>query len=222
MSKRKAVKAAPRLRGPKPITLSGGERLRADPQAPARGAEAVSRERLASGPGYVRGEDDDGLRFRRADVFDRMEWAAQRARVDFFLTPGQVSAGRRYGYLVERVASGLSARSTLSALLPQGGAGGGELSAMDYHLDAARQLDRAVIAIGRGVAKPVRRVRPSDRGGPDRKAITDRALVDAVALHGEPLDNVLRAHGWGVKGASRAALQVALAEALERLRGVLR
>lgn len=186
----------------------------------ARGKLVVGRERLPGGMGYVSGPDDDGTRVRRGDVFDRLEEYAHRHRLQFFLTPGQVQAGRRYGHLHERYSVGLSARSTLSSVLPQAGGGGG-LSAMDCHLLTAQSYDRAVRAIGGRVALAVRRVRPSDRGGADRRGITDRALVDAVVLEACSLEQVLRAHGWAVDGKARGALQSALADALERLRNVL-
>lgn len=198
-----------------PVTLGGGETLHNIPDAPAMGNVAIQRVKRADGPGYI------GTLIRRADVFDRMEHDAARFGVAFFLTAGQVEAGRRYGRLVERYSVGLSARSTLSSMLPSGEGVGGALSAIDVHLLTGRGYDRAVQAIGHGVALSVRRVRPSARGGADRRGIPDRALVDAVAIGGQTLGEVLRAHGWAVKGGNRIALQQALSAALERLRDVL-
>ncbi|MCW1934548.1 hypothetical protein [Pararhodobacter zhoushanensis] len=189
--------------------------------APARGLLVVGRERRADGPGYVTGPDDDGTRLRLGDVFDRMESDAIRHDVPFFLTPGQVSAGRRFRDTVEGYSAGLSPRSALASMQPLSGGGSGAMSAMDWHLMAGRRYDGAVNAIGHGVSLAVRRVRPSTRGGPDRRSITDRALVDAVALYDLPLEAVLVSHGWAKNGVSTAALKKALSAALERLRDVL-
>lgn len=46
--------------------------------------------------------------------------------------------------------------------------------------------------IGHGVAMPVRRVRPSDRGADQHGPIMDRVLVDMVCLSVKSLNEVLR------------------------------
>jgi len=65
----------------------------------------------------------------------------------------------------------------------------------------------------------VRRVRPSDRGGPAARQITDMALVDAVCLRGKSIKQALCALGWQGDGRNcRAALE-ALSGALDRMIG---
>ena len=142
---------------------------------------------------------------RAADVFDR---------IGNGLSAGQVQMARFYRDLTERHAAGALRCSTLEP----GRAGSGEAGgSVDAFLDAGVRLRALHRRIGDGVAMEVRRLRPSASGA--RRAIRDRALVDAVCLADRSLDAVLGAHGWSVKGETRAALRAALAGALDRMQG---
>lgn len=188
--------------------------------APARGGfvlerirhrDGMTREDFVETPaGYVRRSP-----IRRADVFDGMLAAAARAKRPSPLTPGQIAMGRRYHDLVQL----LSADGTKLSQL-QGGSGGGDAGEwMDRRLGLSAELEGICRRIGTGTAMTVRRVRPSERGEDQRGIILDRALVDMVCLRGCALADVLRAHGWSVKGAHREALSAALSAALDRMIG---
>lgn len=123
--------------------------------------------------------------------------------------------GRRYHDLVQL----LSADGTRLSSLQASGGGPDGRDWMDRRLEVSAEVDRMRRRIGAGVAMAVRRVRPSDRGGPAARQITDMALVDAVCLKGKGLAQVLIFHGWSVKGVRRDALSAALSGALDRMIG---
>ena len=151
---------------------------------------------------------------RAVDVFDLMLRAAARAGLDAPLTPGQVAMGRRYRDLAERHDAG---GVKCSDLIGRKGGTGREF--MDAYLAEGRELDAIRRRVGDGAALSVRRVRPSARGGAGRRNIADRALVDMVCLGNRSLSDVLRAHGWAVKGDTRKAVAEALCAALDRMVG---
>lgn len=130
-------------------------------------------------------------------------------------THGQVAAARDYAALSERCASSGLSCSSLEAV--KAGSGGGDREeAMLADFQRLRMLQRR---IGDGLAKEVRRHRPSATGG-RRSAIRVRTLVDQVCLGGLTLDEVLRANGWGkCDGRVRADLRSALCGALDRMQG---
>lgn len=188
--------------------------------APARGGFVLERIRHLDGmtradfvettKGYVRRSP-----IRRADAFDAMIAAATRAKREWPLTPGQISIGRRYHDLVEL----LSADGTKLSQL-QGSFGSGDSGNwMDQRLALSREVEGMRRRIGTGVAMAVRRIRPSDRGEAARGPILDRDLVDMVCLQGRGLADVLKSHGWAVKGAHRDAISEALSAALDRMIG---
>ncbi|WP_411838587.1 hypothetical protein [Paracoccus sp. ME4] len=152
---------------------------------------------------------------RRADAFDAMLAAAARRKQPAPLTHGQISIGRRYHDLVQLLSADGTKLSSLQA--SAGGPDGRDW--MDRRLEVSAEVDRLRRRIGTGVAMAVRRVRPSDRGGPAARQITDMALVDAVCLKGKGLAQVLVFHGWSVKGVHRDALSAALSGALDRMIG---
>lgn len=203
------------------------------PEAPARGAFQVFRPMTivpgsagtAVPAGYrAPGEGRFRAAIRRADVFDRMERDARIAHdqagaaVPFVapFSPAQVQVARDYRDLTERHAAGGMRCASLEAGRGGGGSGG---EFIDAYVDEGLRLAALQRRIGAGAAISVRRIRPGRRGSHARGIITDRALVDAVCLRDKSLGQVLRAHGWAVKGDLRAALRVALAQALDRMIG---
>lgn len=169
---------------------------------------------------------------RVADVFDEMERAAIKAHQALqvrrrregkdpqpyrpLFTPGQISAGRDYAALVERVnASGVKC-SSLEAINTGGCGGGDREEAVLRDFQRLRALHRRV---GGGLAKEVRRIRPSQNGGRARSAIYVRRLVDLVCLGGLSLERVLALHGWAKDGRSIKALRLSLCSALDRMQG---
>lgn len=204
------------------------------PAAPARGADAFRAfdDRTRATPGGAERRVNEVRALRLGDAFDRMRdaaWAAHvraenhaRARkldLPVWREPfgiGQIDAGRAYAALSERVeASGLKCAS-LEAL-SQAASGTGDREAAIF--DDIRALRVQHARIGPGLARAVRRHRPSATGGP-RRAITVRRLVDMVCLGGATLDGVLEAHGWvQINGTIRADLRHELCAALDRMRG---
>lgn len=192
--------------------------------APARGACVVVRHQSL----VPQGVDGRGLTkwaaapsgyghrasVRAADVFDRMIAQARRRQEPAPLTPGQISMARRYRGLWERHQAGGVKLSNLDGA--QRGDGSGR-DFMDAYLAEGREIEAIRRRIGSGVAMAVRRVRPSERGS--RSNILDRALVDLICLGDHQIDQVLRAHGWSPKGATRKAARAALCAALDRMAG---
>jgi len=160
---------------------------------------------------------------RAADIFDVLERIAAK-RKDRDGNPGrspfskgQVNVARLYRDLVERHDAGGMRCASLEARRGSGPSGGGEF--MDAFIAEGEQIALMRRRIGAGVAMAVRRVRPSKRGGPDAKPILDRVLVDAICLHGETFEAVLRQHGWSKTGRNISALIEALAACLDRMQG---
>lgn len=149
---------------------------------------------------------------RVTDAFDAMAVAAIKAGGRPAFNAGQVAIARHYAALHERHAC---AGVKCSSLEAQGG-GSGNGGFMDAVIADAQELAALRARIGGGIAKPVRRQRPTVTGS--RKAIFDRALVDQVCLEGRTIGEVMQAHGWACKGQLRGLLQKALANALDRMR----
>ncbi len=188
--------------------------------APARGGfvlqrirhmEDMTREDFVETPdGYVRRSP-----IRRGDAFDAMEAAALRRKQACPLTPGQISIGRRYHDLVELLSADGTKLSQLDGSF--GSSDGGDW--MDQRLAISRELDRMRHRLGTGPAIQIRRVRPSSRGGNDRKAFTQRQLVDAICLSGKSIRDVLGDFGWQQDGRNCKAAIEALAAALDTMIG---
>lgn len=207
------------------------------PVAPARGPmqSFQPREMVRTDAGNFVSRNA-GYRGRRAarvsDAFDLMTLAAWKAHcrvadkaaragraAPAFVPPfthGQVYVARGYAALSERCEAAGVKCSSLEALRAARSGGGDREEAMlaDF------QLLRAFHArIGTGLAKEVRRHRPSATGGP-RHAIRVRDLVDQVCLGGMTLSEVLARHGWRSKNENvRQGLQAALCAALDRMQG---
>ncbi|WP_304615853.1 hypothetical protein [Paracoccus sp. (in: a-proteobacteria)] len=152
---------------------------------------------------------------RPADAFDAMLAAAARAKRPAPLSPDQVAIGRWYRDLVELLSADGMKLSSLQA--SHGGPDGRDW--MDRRLALSGRVDVLRKRIGGGIAMAVRRVRPSARGSQGACIITDRALVDAVCLHGKSIKAVLKAHGWSDYGGHQKALAEALSAALSRMVG---
>lgn len=168
-----------------------------------------------------------------ADVFDRMDRAAQRANVALntcrrkrgldpvayepLFSVGQVAVAREYAALVERVSAAGVKCASLEALR-QASAGGGDREAAI--LRDFQQLRAMQHRIGNDLVKGVRRVRPSASDtGVKRSAIYARRLVDMVCCGDMSLGEVLKAHHWAKKGETVSALHKGLCAALDRMRG---
>lgn len=175
------------------------------------GTDARGQQKWTAAPtGY-----GHGASVRAADVFDRMLKAAAGADREPPFSPGQVAMARRYRALVERHDAG---GVKCSALDGRTGGGAGR-DFMDAYLDEGREIEAIRRRIGTGASMAVRRIRPSARGGSDRRAILDLSLVDMVCLGDHTLSEVLRAHGWATFGDNRRALAQALGAALDRMIG---
>lgn len=202
------------------------------PVAPARGP--VERftpfELVLDGKGGLKSElmgyrGRDGARVR--DVFDEMVDQARRAHArkgktadpsEPPFTYGQVQAGGDYAALTERCnASGVKC-SSLESLHHSGSGGSGREEAMFADFARLRALHRR---IGNGLAKQLRRYRPSTTStGPDpRKSITARRLVDQICLSERTLKEILKAEGWTVNAKIIRDLRTELCAALDRMQG---
>jgi hypothetical protein len=170
---------------------------------------------------------------RVADAFDAMERASLKAHraaevrrasagqdsqaYSALFTPGQISAARDYAALVERVSASGVKCSSLEAFHSGGGGGGGDREAAIFRdFQRLRALHRR---IGDGLAKEVRRIRPSKNGGVKRRAIYVRKLVDMICLGDMSILQVLQAHGWSKDGGASKALRLSLCAALDRMQG---
>jgi len=189
------------------------------PEAPARGTFRMF-EPLAHFPAGAAGDyvaKPAGYRGRkalqRADVFDVMAARASSNARPAPFSRSQVATGRYYRDLVERHASAGLQSSSIEAHRVGGSGQGGCF--MDAVLRDREEIDRLCRRIGTGSAMVVRRIRPSKRGA--RVTIADRRLVDMVCLEDRSISEVLRAHGWSVKGDTVRPLQQALAQALDRM-----
>lgn len=168
---------------------------------------------------------------RVADAFDRMTLAAQKAHAgavrraeargdpipsfDAPFTHGQVSAARDYAALSERCQSHGLATASVETRGGGSGGNGGREEAIFADFQRLRALHRR---IGEGLAKEVRRLRPSATGG-KRRAIRARRLVDMVCLGDAVISDVLAAHGWAENARERSALRLSLCAALDRMQG---
>lgn len=187
--------------------------------APARGAVRMFEPMSL----YPDGEDDYVLRpsgyrgrkaLRRCDAFDLMQAKAAAKGRSLPFTVAQVEVGRLYADLVHRHNAAGVKCSSIEGRVGGSGRGGDFIDAV---LRDRERIDLFRRRIGAGAAMVVRKVRPSSRG--TRVAIMDRALVDAVCVEEQTLSDVLRAHGWSVKGQTVQAVGRALADALQRMIG---
>lgn len=192
------------------------------PEAPARGLVGTfdmmrsypdGADGFVSKPAGFMGRKTLG----RADSFDVMAAKAASARKPNPFSPGQVAMGRYYRDLVEKHANAGVKCSSLESL-SQGSGGGG--SFIDAVLRDRQRIGILQARIGDRSALVVRRHRPSSRGS--RSSIMDRRLVDMVCLEDKTISDVLRAHGWAIKGGLVADVQQALADALDRMMGPVR
>lgn len=160
-----------------------------------------------------------GYRGRRAirglDAFDKMEAQAKGRDKPHPLTPSQIDMGRHYRALVE-FAAGAGPRGCLAAGIG-GGGGGGPEAFIGALIDADREIAILETRIGPGIAKEVRRQRPSVTGS--KRAIRDLVLAQMVCLGDGTVRDVMIAHGWAYDGRLAAILTRALAASLERMIG---
>lgn len=133
-------------------------------------------------------------------------------------TWGQVQIARDYAALVERCAASGVKCSSLESLRQASSSGGDREAAIFADFARLRALHRR---IGSGLAKKMRRQRPSESSsGPDRrKTIACRRLVDLVCLGEVPLEKILKEHGWTGNGHQIRDLRSELCMALDRMQG---
>ena len=217
------------------------------PVAPARGpmARFTPRSVLPTSDGGVVSRRSGYLGRDAARVIDVFDAMTRRAMVAHqkkgddagpFAPPfskGQVGMAREYAALTERVSASGVKCSALETTMGSGGSCAGDREAAIFRdFQRLRVLHRR---IGSGLAKEVRRVRPSkcraryeksifDDGlrvsvANKRRAIYVRAVVDDVCLGGKTLTEVLRSHCWGVDAKARDGLRRALCAALDRMQG---
>ena len=187
--------------------------------APARGfmilfQEVVYQEQPDGSYKAISDAFDGRDALRCADAFDVMAAQASRAKVFDLFTPEQVGMGRRYRTITERYKSAGIKCSSVEGIGGGSGDGGDFMDRVIIDGDELRRLHRW---IGKGTAKAVRCVRPSQRGS--RALITDQALVDAVCLRDKTISEVLRDNGWSVKGDTVKALRASLCGVLDRMIG---
>ena len=192
------------------------------PNAPARGPLRVF-DVLQS---YPDGADGSALKpggfagrrtAQRLDAFGVMQAQSERRGGCFTLTDSQIGMGRIYGAMVQDHDAGAVRGISIETMM---GARGGTVEGFtDHRLDLSRRIDTLRGRVGDGCALAIRRVRPSARGGADRRNIPDRALVDAVCVADMTLGDVLARYGWSVYGDTVRAAMTALAAALDRMIG---
>ncbi|AZV00332.1 hypothetical protein [Paracoccus sulfuroxidans] len=192
------------------------------PIAPARGPQiVVTPRRMVPDAKDATGWKVEELGWRgfnavrATDIFDDLARRAAKRKDAPPFTPGQVAVGRLYRDLVERHDAGGMRCASLEAGRGGSPSGGGEF--IDAFIEEGRVIELLRRRIGHGVAMPVRRVRPSARGGDGARMIHDRVLVDDICLHGRSFQSVLERHGWTKTGRNVVALQCALAACLDRM-----
>ncbi len=190
--------------------------------APARGAAVTfAPARLVNvgtdGTAIVERGHNGRKALQVCDVFDEINRAIRKGGARAPFTPQQISAARAYADLTERHAAG--GLTCSSAFRDDVAGADGDLDRTDRLLAMGRKLEQCHRAIGDQVAMPIRRRRPSKRGGATmmKFEITDRRLVDLVALQGKSLRGVLEAQGWSGNAQNLKAVYLALWAALERL-----
>ncbi len=155
---------------------------------------------------------------QHADAFDLMANGAAKNKKASPFTPAQVQMGRDYASLFEKHDCAGVRCSSMEAAPDGGGGGGGGGEYIDAVIADGERLAVLRRRIGGGMAKVIRRRRPSD----GRIEITDRRLVDAVCIGEMTLTQVLIKNRWPKTGRNVADLAVALAGALDRMAGPVR
>jgi len=192
--------------------------------APARGvAVAFVPSRIVNVGSNGTAVIDRGYKGRKAlqvaDIFHQINAAITKAGAKEPFTDRQINAARAYAELTERhQASGLKCSSAFRDDSAGGGCGGRDV--LERMLAMRQKLDQCHRAIGSGIAKEIRRQRPSQRAGGGvviKQPIFDRDLVDMVCVQGKSLRGALDARGWGPDRKNINALYRALWAALERL-----
>lgn len=190
------------------------------PVAPARGPVRMA-DMMAA---YPKGDDGFEVKaagfqgrktLQRADSFDVMAAKAARHCKPSPFSPSQVAMGRFYRDLVERHECAGVKCSSLESLSQRSGGSGTDF--MDAVLRDRERIGILRNRIGCGAAMAVRRIRPSDRGS--RVTILDRRLVDIICLEDGSITDVLKKHGWAIKGDLVKSLTVSLCSALDRMMG---
>lgn len=203
----KAAATAPASVGPEIVAV-----------APARGAFKTF-EPFEMVPGSTERARRTGWKgrsaMRRADAFDVMaSQAARRKASTPPFTAGQISAGRDYGALVERIEAAGVRCSSMESL---GRGSGGQGSFSDALLADSNRLAALRVHIGRKVALRAQITGPKLKRA--RRTITDRKLLEMVCIADLPLSKVLKAHGWSASTRNLAALRSALCASLDRIQG---
>jgi len=189
------------------------------PEAPARGPvdtfEPLETVTGADGAPVVRrSAPRNALPVKVRDAFDRMAVACAAHGKPHPLSPGQIAMGRHYALLIERHAGGGVRGSSMETV--SGGAGGSS-GYIDARIAQGRAIDTLTARIGPGIAKAIRRVRPSTAG--TKRLITDLDLVRHVCIAGRTPSEVLAHFGWTYNSRICQDLTEALGAALDRMQG---
>ncbi|MEP4195969.1 MAG: hypothetical protein ABJL99_10080 [Aliishimia sp.] len=161
------------------------------------------------------------------DIFDTMTDKTMGRSSKPPFSVGQVTAGRAYRNLNERVAaSGIKCSSAFSQ---KTGSGSGT-DFMDAYMADVQRLGWFHQVIGDGIAKDKRQKVQTRQGSVivgtvdlikiGRKLILVRALVDAVCIKEQSVSDVLKRHGWRPTGRNTATLRASLCAALDRMHGI--
>jgi hypothetical protein len=162
----------------------------------------------------------DTMRGKALSAHAKAKAKDAKAVFDEPFNAGQVSMARHYAGLNENLHNGGVGGTSYGERISGGGNG---LDAVDLRLAARQEFEALEGKVGRGVAMPLRKVRPSKRGdGRVCKMISDLDVVQMVCLHGLSLSEVLRKYDWAVSSRNLSALRVALRDALDRMQGYSR
>lgn len=152
------------------------------------------------------------LGLRRADAFDIAADQVRRrdkAAAPPF-TPSEIAMGRTYRDLVERYAAGAIKCSDVEGQVSSGTG----RDFMDTYIAIGEEIAALRRWIGEGAALELRRMRPSKSGGPARRMILKRTLVDDFCLRDQPITAIMKAHGWSNDKGTRARVTLALRASL--------
>ena len=149
-----------------------------------------------------------------ADAFDLMQLQASRRNkaVGPLFSAGQISAGRDYAALYEKVQSAGVKCSSVEAL-----GGGGQGSFIDAVLRDSRRLADLQRCIGSDVVLRPKRARPSQDA--TRRPIKASDVVREICVGGRTVSQLLQKFGWSRSPAFTKQITGALQDALDRMQG---
>lgn len=119
-------------------------------------------------------------------------------------------AAERYAHAVEKVGS-------IAGASAEGAKSDGGPATNDGGVTTRIQYAETIYTVERTITEVGSVLRPQARGGGFRRAISARALIDAVCLDGRDMAAILQAHGWSGHRRDVATLSRAAEDCLERM-----